>query len=581
MPADHGAPAHPDGAGRQGRALVVASLRRRRIRLLQLGAWSVVEAVPAMLSGALLARAIDDGFLRGDPGRGVCWLAAMLAAHVTGAVATRFTFPIIGAIVEPLRDDLLRAVVDGLVRGADGPAVDGSGISRVTQQVESVRRATAVLLNGLRRFAFTLLAAVLGLGALAPEILWLVLPPVVAAIVLFALMVRSLAHRERAALDANERVARETSRALAGARDIRAFRLQDQVVAEVGGSFAAERSARQRLALATGLRSVVTAIGAHLPLLALLLGAGWLLGRGVTVGALLGAATYVSIHIEPAMRMLTETIGGSGLQLAVTVGRLASGDRGPGPGVGAGPEAPESGDVRVDGVTFAYGGGSRPVIRDLTFAVPDGGHLAVVGPSGIGKSTLAALVCGLDRPDRGRVLVGGVRPAGLAPGARRESMAFIPQEAYVFGGTLRDNVRYLRGAAADEELSVAARAVGADALFARLGGLDARLDPGLLSEGEKQLVALVRAYVSRARVTVLDEAACHLDPEAEARAEHAFRDRPGTLIVIAHRITSALRADRVLLLDGLDASFGDHETLLATSALYGELAGDAARYDLV
>lgn len=115
--------------------------------------------------------------------------------------------------------------------------------------------------------------------------------------------------------------------------------------------------------------------------------------------------------------------------------------------------------------------------------------------------------------------------------------------------------------------------VGAAALVDRLGGLDGVVVPGELSAGERQLIALVRAYVSRAPIVVLDEATCHLDPVAEARAEEAFAERGGTLIVIAHRVSSALRARRILVLDGTSAAAGDHQTLVATSALYRELLG--------
>jgi ATP-binding cassette subfamily C protein len=106
-----------------------------------------------------------------------------------------------------------------------------------------------------------------------------------------------------------------------------------------------------------------------------------------------------------------------------------------------------------------------------------------------------------------------------------------------------------------------------------LGGYDAELDPATLSAGERQLVTLVRAYVSPARLVILDEASCHLDPAAEAVVEQAFARRPGTLIVIAHRISSALRAQRILVLDGTEVLHGTHEDLLERSALYRDLVG--------
>ncbi|MFC5816101.1 ATP-binding cassette domain-containing protein [Nonomuraea harbinensis] len=562
-----------DGAGWP---LIRRSLLRRRGSLAVLAAWSVVESVPAMASGVLVAKAVDEGFLRGDALTGLSWLAALLLVYAVGAVASRFTYPIVGAIVEPLRDDLLRGVVTGIVHG-HGDVADGSTIARVTQQVESVRKAVAMLLNGMRRFLFTLAAAAFGLTALAPEIVWLTMPPVLVAGLLFAALLRRLVRRQRAAIEANERVAGEVTAALAGHRDIRAFGREEKTVASVTATLAAERAAHQRLARATAARSLITAAGGQLPLLCLLFGAPWLMSRGVTAGVLVGAATYVSMHLEPVMRMLTEVIGGSGLQLAVTVRRLAEADPARLPVTGQ-PEAfPEGTEVVVEDLEFAYGAGAEPVLRDLSFTVPENGHLAIVGPSGIGKSTLAALLAGLAVPGRGRVRVGGTAPDLVPSARRREHIVLVPQESYVFSGTVEENLRYLNADAGGPELSAAVRNVGAENLITRLGGLDAQVEPARLSAGEKQLIGLSRAYVSRAHVVILDEASCHLDPVAEARAELAFRSRPGTLIVIAHRASSALRAGRILLLDGTRASFGEHRHLVETSELYAELVGHSRR----
>jgi ATP-binding cassette subfamily C protein len=110
-------------------------------------------------------------------------------------------------------------------------------------------------------------------------------------------------------------------------------------------------------------------------------------------------------------------------------------------------------------------------------------------------------------------------------------------------------------------------------LIDRIGGLYAEVKPGELSAGEKQLIALVRAYLSPAPLVVLDEATCFLDPEAERQAEEAFAKRDGTLIVIAHRISSALRARRILVLDGNKATLGTHASLMRTSRLYRDLHG--------
>jgi ATP-binding cassette subfamily C protein len=125
----------------------------------------------------------------------------------------------------------------------------------------------------------------------------------------------------------------------------------------------------------------------------------------------------------------------------------------------------------------------------------------------------------------------------------------------------------------DGELDRAAEALGVRPIVERLGGFDAEVRPELLSAGERQLISVVRSYLSHAPLVVLDEATCHLDPPAEALVEEAFARRPGSLVVIAHRLSSALRARRILLMDGTAMLVGTHEELLAGSALYRDLVG--------
>jgi ATP-binding cassette subfamily C protein len=230
-------------------------------------------------------------------------------------------------------------------------------------------------------------------------------------------------------------------------------------------------------------------------------------------------------------------------------------------------------EVRIRKLGFAYGPHAEPVIRNLSLTVIPGEHLAVVGPSGIGKSTLVNLICGMLQPGTGTVGVAGVDLGTLDPQTRARARVLIPQEAFVFTGTLGANIRYLRSDATPEMVEWACYAVGLTGLRARLGGLDAPVDPAKLSAGERQLIALTRAYLSAAPLAVLDEATCHLDPSAEMVAEQAFAARGGTLIVVAHRISSALRADRILVLDGTAAQLGTHDDLLLSSPLYRDLVG--------
>lgn len=181
-------------------------------------------------------------------------------------------------------------------------------------------------------------------------------------------------------------------------------------------------------------------------------------------------------------------------------------------------------------------------------------------------------MAGVLRPRCGAVRVCGWPVPGREAAARR---VLIPQEAYVFTGALAENLGHLRPDPVPErELLAAAEAVGLTPLLEALGGPEARVEPGALSAGERQLIALTRAYLSYAPLVLLDEATCHLDPRAEERAESAFANRPGgTLVVVAHRISSARRADRTLVMDGRETAYGTHDELVRCSPLYRDLVG--------
>jgi ATP-binding cassette subfamily C protein len=391
-------------------------------------------------------------------------------------------------------------------------------------------------------------------------------------------------------------VARRAGRTFEGVRDAIACGAAGRAVSEVGRAADEEADLAAALARTTSVRTVLVGVGGQLPLVALLLAAPWLLREGrLSAGELVGAATYLVGGLEPALRQIVGVVSSFGPALIVCLDRLgevftaagpvpaAAGDprTGAAPAgkaaahAAAGPAAAGGCDLAVRGLTFRYGTGAAPVVDGLDLDLADGGHLAVVGVSGVGKSTLAGLLAGLLRPDHGTVRLGGVDVGALPPSWLRTRVALIPQEAYVFAGTLRENLVYLAPEADDRAVSRAVREVGLEPLVDRLGGLGARVGAGGadLSQGERQLVALARVHLSPARLVILDEATSNLDPAAEARAERAFAGRPGSLVVVAHRISSAYRADRILLLDDDGARQGTHADLLACSRRYAELVG--------
>ncbi|GAA3446194.1 ABC transporter ATP-binding protein [Planomonospora venezuelensis] len=574
-----------DGGAPSPWRTLMALLRPRRRPLAVAALWSLVEGAPALSSGLLIATAVDRGFLAGRFAAGLGWLALLGGTLLVRAVAMRRMFPALAAVVEPLRDDLVRAVVTTTVHRAatGGRAPDGAAVGRLTQQVETLRSLMSGMLISGRELGVSLVAALAGLLLLSPPAAAIVAGPVIVALVVFARLLRLIAVRHRDLLLAGETLTAEATPILAGLRDIAAGGAQAQAEQDLRALVAAQAAATRALAWAgTGKRLLLT-LGAHVPLIGLLLAAPPLIARGqLTAGEVVGAVTYLSTGLGPALRSLMGTVGSWGVSLAVTLRRISE-TIAPDSETPARPgpiSVPAAHDLQLDGLTFAYSPQAAPVVRELSLTIGEGTHLAVVGPSGIGKSTLAMLLTGLQGPTAGEVRLGGLPLATIPESHLRTVMALVPQEAYVFAGTVRENLAYLcpedssGSGAADERMRAAVAAVGADFLVERLGGLDATIEePSTLSAGERQLITLVRAYASPARIVILDEATCHLDPAAEERAEQAFATRGTTLVVIAHRISSAARADNVLLIDGASAVVGAHLELIARSPLYADLVG--------
>jgi ATP-binding cassette, subfamily C, bacterial len=621
-----------------GWRLLGRHLLPRRRALARVGGWSLVEALPALASGWLVAAALDRGFLDHRPAAGLAWLGALAVVRVLGALGTSRLYPWLGEVVEPLRDGLVTEVVQASLRRglALGP-VGSADVARLAEQVELVRQLVSALLRTLRQLAMAIVASLAGIATLAPEVALLVTPLLAGALGLYGASLRRLSARQRAQVLAGEAIAQRAGEVLGGLRDVIASGAQPRAAAHVGEAIEAQAGAARALARAGAVRTLVVALGAQLPVVVVLLAAPWLVGgRHLSVGAVTGAVVYLTGSLEPALRSVVELAGNWGLQLGVVLARLAEvcaaptqdreeptgeGPRTPPgrrpaiaarPGGGArvvdaevpqawaalpsgalvrpAPRAivasarrPATGtrwlganlDLVAEGLTFAYAEHADPILDGLDLLLPHGAHLAVVGPSGAGKSTLANLLAGLERPLGGRVRLGGVPLEHLKEPALRRSVALIPQEAYVFSGSLRENLAYLAPRADDLDLDRAAVAVGLAPTVVRLGGYDAVVGPGgqELSAGERQLVALARVYLSPAVVVLLDEATSNLDPVAEVAAEQAFSRRPGSLLVVAHRISSAMRADRILVMDGPSPVLGTHQSLLETSPLYADLVG--------
>ncbi|WP_329473357.1 ABC transporter ATP-binding protein/permease [Streptomyces sp. NBC_01723] len=586
---DRRLPAPDDGSGALRRVVPPARrfLARRKGVLARLGLWSLVESAQAFLVGFAVAHAVDEGFLAGDTRRGLLWLAVALVAVLSGAPVVRGVFAQLAGLTEPLRDGLVRRAVDRSMTLAalGGPGgTDRAAVSRLTNQVEIARDSFAGLVLTLRSFVFTAAGALIGLLSLHPALLVVVLPPLAAGLTLFLATLRPMAAAQRRALAADEALGDHVTRSRAALRDLTACGAGPETERR-GAELVAEAAATARvLARWAAVRTTALGVAGNLPVLALLVAVPWLRGRGVTAGALLGAFTYLVQSLLPALHTLMTALGAAGARLLVVLDRIlgpapvreatpASPARAPAPGGPQASGARPAPAVELRSVTLSYGVRAEPVLDSLDLRVARGEHLAVVGPSGIGKSTLTRLVAGTLAPSGGEVRVAGQAVTGRAAAELAALRTLVPQEAYVFTGTVGDNLAYLRPDADRADLDAAVRELGLRPLVERLGGLDGPVRPAELTHAERQLVALARAYLSPAPLLLLDEATCHLDPAAEAHAEEALARRPGTLVVVAHRLSSAVRADRVLVLDGVAAVCGTHEEVLDRSPLYRDLTG--------
>ena len=541
-----------------------------------------IETVTALLGPVLTQQGIDNGVMQRDRNAlyGTVWLFGLviLVNAITSFCRQRWN----GRIGEDIMYDVRIKLFSHYQRmGLDWYTSEKSGVllSRMTSDVEAltllvnegfvnlVIQALTISVVTVVLFCYNPLLAIL--------LLALVLPPLIAMTLWF----RGVS--ERGYFEVRDRIASvlaDLSENLAGVRVIAALNRRRQNAELHRNVVGAYLDANLYTARAGAIYGPATeGIGIAAQAIVLLTG-GWMVIDGsLQVGELTAFVLFVNTFFAPIQQMVqlynTYQQGQSGLQ---KIGDILQTE----PTITQAPDAPLlppiEGHIEFKSVTFAYSEGND-VLCDVDLSIEPGETFALVGATGAGKSTIAKLITRFYDPSSGSVTIDGHDLRGVDIDSLRVQLGVVPQEPFLFHGTIRDNIAFARPDATTEEINEAIRGVGLNEVVEQLAdGIDTLVhERGVsLSAGERQLLALARAFVARPRVIVLDEATSSLDLRSEAQIERALEHllEGRTAVLIAHRLATAMKADRIAVVDrGRIIELGTHEQLVELGGRYSEM----------
>jgi len=548
---------------------------------------ALLAATGAGLAPPYLAgKAIDSGIRGQDSGALTVVVALFIGAALVNWVASYFQTYLISWVGQRALQDLriqLFAHLQRLSMSFYSRNKAGVIISRITNDVQALDQLVTEGIATLFSATLTLIGTAVILVLLDPGlalVTFLCFPLLLAGSVIFRIASSGAYRltREKIAL-----VTAYLQETLSGVRVVRAFGQEHRHRRRFAELNDEHREANMRTVyLNAAYFPSVELLSAVATAAILLYGGNQVLDGAVTIGVLASFVFYLQSFFEP-IQSLSQlyTTYQAGMAALDKIFELLDEE----PEIADSPGATElprlRGEIEFENVSFAYNG-EHPALEDVDLHVPPGQTVALVGSTGAGKSTLAKLVARFYDPDRGLVRVDGHDLRDVTERSLRSQLGIVPQESFLFSGTIRENIAFGRPDATDDDVGAAARAVGAHEFIERLpDGYDTEVGErgGQLSAGQRQLVAFARAAAADPRILILDEATSNVDVRTESQIERGLRRLLAgrTAIVIAHRLSTIRGAGRIVVLDhGRVAEQGTHDELLEAGGAYARLYRDWA-----